>query len=310
MAGGGSRKAIVAALLANAGIAAAKFVGFLMTGAASLLAESIHSVADSGNQGLLFLGGARARRRATETHPFGFGRERYFWAFVVALVLFSLGAVFALLEGIDKYRHPHALESSVVGIVILSVAILLEAWSFRTAIIEARKVKGASRWWKFIRRTKEPELAVVLLEDAGALIGLGLALSGLILADVTDEPRWDAIGSISIGLLLGVIAIVMMREMKSHLIGEGAGPEDQVVIVAAIESAPEVRRLIGLKTLHLGPDEILVGAKVELDGALTFKEVAKAIDAVEERVRSRLPTGAVIYIEPDCYRPDGAEPDG
>jgi cation diffusion facilitator family transporter len=261
----GSRRAIVAAFLANLGIAIAKFVGFAITGAASLLAEALHSVADTGNQALLFLGGARARRRPTPEHPFGYGRERYFWAFVVALMLFSLGGLFAVYEGIDKLLHPHQLESVAIALAVLSVAIVLESLSFRTAFVEAAAVKGEESWWSFIRRSKSPELPVVLLEDTGALLGLGLAFVGVSLAEVTGNPRWDAVGSIGIGILLVVIAIVLAAEMKSLLIGESATAQTESAIRAAIGDGPEVRRIIHLRTLHLGPDELLVAAKVELD---------------------------------------------
>ena len=203
MAGGGhGTKAVIAALAANAGIAVAKFVGFVITGSASMLAESIHSVADSGNQGLLLLGGRRAQREADASHPFGYGRERYFWAFIVALVLFSLGGAFAIFEGFEKIRHPHEVESPGVAIGILLFAIVLETFSFRTAIVESNKVRGDASWWQFIRRSKNPELPVVLLEDFGAEIGLAIALSALTATLVTGDAVWDGIGTLTIGLLL------------------------------------------------------------------------------------------------------------
>jgi cation diffusion facilitator family transporter len=297
----GSRRAIIAAFLANLGIALAKFVGFLFTGAASLLAEALHSVADTGNQGLLFLGGARGRRRPTQQHPFGYGRERYFWAFVVSMVLFTLGGLFAVAEGIDKLIHPHELESPAIAIAILLVAVLLESLSLRTAVREAGQVRGDERWWAFVRHSKSPELPVVLLEDLGALIGLAFALAGVSLSAVTDEPRFDAMGSLAIGGLLLVIAIVLATEMKSLLIGEAASPAVEQRIRAAIEQSPEVRALIHLRTLHLGPEELLVGAKVEMS-ATTGEEIARAIDTVEGRVRATAPIARVIYIEPDVVR--------
>jgi cation diffusion facilitator family transporter len=299
----GSRKAIAAAFLANLGIAIAKFGGFAITGAASLLAEALHSVADTGNQALLFLGGRRARRGPTAEHPLGYGRERYFWAFVVALMLFSLGALFAIVEGVDKLVHPHELESVAIALAVLGVAIVLEAFSFRTAVVEATRVKGDESWWHFIRRSKSPELPVVLLEDTGALLGLLLAFAGVSLAEVTGNPRWDALGSVGIGILLGVIAIVLAAEMKSLLIGESAAPQVEEAIRAAIADAPEVRRIIHLRTLHLGPDELLVAAKVEFDSP-SVPDLAGAIDAVEARIRAAVPIARVIYVEPDLYRSD------
>jgi cation diffusion facilitator family transporter len=304
----GSRRAIVAALLANLGIAVAKFLAFLATGAASMLAEAVHSVADTGNQGLLILGGARARRAPTPEHPFGHGRERYFWAFVVALVLFSLGSLFAISEGVAKLRHPHQIESPGWAIGVLCLALLLESWSLRTAVREANRVRLGSSWWEFVRRAKSPELPVVLLEDLGALLGLLFALVGVVLAMWSGDPRFDAWGSIAIGLLLGVIALVLAIEMKSLLIGEGASPKAQASIREAIESAPGVQRLIHLRTLHIGPDELLVGAKVEFDPEFAAAQVAEAIDALEERVRAGVPAARVMYVEPDVHRARSADP--
>jgi cation diffusion facilitator family transporter len=303
----GSRKAIAAAFLANLGIAIAKFVGFAFTGAASLLAEALHSVADTGNQALLFLGGRRARRPASPQHPFGYGRERYFWAFVVSIVLFLLGGLFALFEGEEKLRHPHELESPEWAIGILLVAVVLEAFSFRTAIKEANKVREGEAWWAFVRRSKSPELPVVLLEDLGALVGLTFALAGVTLAMITDEPRWDAAGSLAIGALLVVIAMVLATEMRSLLIGESASPKVQAEIEQAITGAREVRRIIHLRTMHLGPDELLVAAKLDLD-ADSVADAAKAIDVVEARVRAAVPIARVIYLEPDLYRSEAAQP--
>jgi len=301
----GSRKAIIAAFFANLGIAIAKFVGFALTGAASMLAEAIHSVADSSNQGLLLLGGKRASRAASTEHPFGYGRERYFWSFVVALVLFSLGSLFALYEGVVKLRHPHELESAIVAVVILALAIVFETFSFRTAVIESNHVRGEASWWQFIRHSKSPELPVVLLEDLGALVGLVLALVGVGLAEFTGNPRWDAVGSVSIGLLLGVIAITLAVEMKSLLIGESASPEMQAKIRTAMEGDDSVQRVIHMRTQHLGPDELLVGAKLELDEHLGFAEVAAAVNRIEQSVRAACPQAQVIYLEPDVARSSG-----
>jgi cation diffusion facilitator family transporter len=300
MAGGGhGTKAVIAALVANAGIAVAKFVGFLITGSASMLAESIHSVADSGNQGLLLLGGKRARRDADEQHPFGYGRERYFWAFVVALVLFSLGGAFAIYEGISKIRHPHEVDAPGVAVGILVFAIVLESLSFRTAIREASHVRGDASWWQFVRRSKNPELPIVVLEDLGALVGLVLALVAVAATLATDDPLWDGIGTLSIGVLLSVIAVILAIEMKSLLIGESADARMQEAIRRAIEREPVVERLIHLRTQHLGPEELLVGAKVHFLGDLTVPELVGAVNRVEAGVRQAVPEARIIYIEPD-----------
>jgi len=301
----GSRKAILAAFFANLGIAISKFIGFLLTGSASLLAETIHSAADTGNQMLLFLGGQRARKSATPEHPFGYGRERYFWAFAVALVLFSMGGMFALYEGISKFRDPHEVESLGIAIVILVVAIALESFSLRTAVKESNHVRQpGTSWWRFIRGTKQPELPVVLLEDVGALIGLFFALGGVITAHVTDDARWDAVGSISIGLLLIVIAIVLVIEMKSLLIGESASADMREAIIAAIGSSAHVDQLIHIRTEHIGPDEILVGAKIEYSSSLSADQLVAAINATEEAIRVAVPAATVIYLEPDLQRTD------
>ena len=300
-AGGGGVRAIVAALLANAGIATAKFIGWGITGSSSMLAEAVHSVADTSNQGLLLLGTRTSRRRPTQEHPFGYGRDRFFYSFVVALLLFSLGAVFASYEGIDKLRHPHELTSPIVAVVILVVAIALEAFSFRTAIQESNKVRGDATWWQFIRQAKTPELPVVLLEDAGALLGLMLALIGVSLTAATGDPMWDAIGTLCIGALLGVIAVILIIETKSLLIGEGANPAMLRAIVAELEGGP-VERVIHIRTEYLGPEEMLVAAKIALSAGLTTMQVAQAIDDAELKVRSRFPVARLIYLEPDLDR--------
>jgi cation diffusion facilitator family transporter len=301
MAAGGGTRAIVAALLANAGIATAKFIGYLITGSSSMLAEAVHSVADTSNQGLLLLGGRTARRKATPEHPFGYGRDRYFYSFVVALLLFTLGSVFALYEGIHKLEAHEPLTSPLVAVAILVVAIGLESYSFRTAVHESRPLKGSLTWWQFIRQSKTPELPVVLLEDLGALVGLVLALLGVGLSVLTGDPVFDAIGTICIGLLLGVIAIILIIEMKSLLIGEGAAPPVLAAIVAAVE-AEDVQRVIHIKTQYLGPEELLVAAKIALAPGLPLEAVARAIDGAEARIRERVPDARVIYLEPDLDR--------
>ena len=303
----GSRKAVIAALFANAGIAVAKFFGAAITGSSAMLAEGIHSVADSGNQGLLLFGGTRAAKAPTAQHPFGYGRERYFWAFVVALVLFSVGGLFAIYEGIDKLRHPHEVTSPQWAIGILILGLLLEGYSLRTAVKESNKLRGDAGWWRFVRRTRHPEIAVVLLEDLGAMIGLMLALAGVSLSATLDQPRFDAAATLSIGILLVVIAIVLVIEMKSLLIGESAAAEDERRISAAISESPGVLWLIHMRTQHLGPDELLVGAKVEFARDLSTSELAAAIDTLEERIRDALPSARVLYIEPDLFRTPNAQ---
>ena len=302
MSAQGGSKAIVAALAANLAIAAAKFTGFLITRSSSMLAESVHSLADSGNQVLLLVGGKRAARDADERHPFGYGRERYFYSFVVALVLFSVGSLFAVYEGVHKIQHPEELESAAVAIGILVFAIVAEAFSFRTAIREAKPMKGSLGWGDYIRRAKSPELPVVLLEDFAALVGLVLALLGVGLAILTDEPVWDGIGTLAIGVLLGVVAVVLAVEMKSLLLGESASKEAVEAIRSALVDGTSVLRVIHLKTLHLGPDELLVAAKVAVAPGLALPAVARAIDDAEARVREVEPLARQMYLEPDLDR--------
>ena len=297
----GAKKAIFAAFLANLGIAVAKVAAAIITGSASMLAEAIHSFADTGNQGLLFLGGRRAAKPADQNHQFGYGAERFFWAFVVALVLFTLGALFSLFEGYDKLTNPHEVDSPVVAFVVLGVAVVLESLSLRTAVREANEHRDGRPWLTFIRLTKNPELPVVLLEDTGALAGLVLALSGLALAVLTDEPRFDAVGSLAIGVLLAAIAILLAVEMKSLLIGESALGATERQIQIALETSPEVRSVIHMRTLQLGPEEVLLAAKLDFAVA-DVQTLATAIDTVEARVRAACGEVTVIYLEPDLDR--------
>jgi cation diffusion facilitator family transporter len=299
----GSRKAIIAAFFANLGIAIAKFTGFLLTRSAGLLAESGHSLADTGNQALLMFGSKRGSQPADRAHPFGYGPERYFWAFVVALVLFSMGGLFALYEGIDKLRHPHEVKNAAVAFVILVIAVALEAFSLRTAINESNHIRQPGTSWRsFIRTSKAPELPVVLLEDVGAEMGLVFALIGLILAEVTGNPRWDAVGSIAIGVLLVGIALILAREMKPLLIGEAASDSDLEKITSALGSSVNVNSIIHMRTMHLGPDDLLLAAKVDFDHSLTVEQLAHAIDQAEIALRAAVPKTTTIYIEPDIRR--------
>jgi cation diffusion facilitator family transporter len=301
MAGGGN-KAVVAALLANTGIAITKFAAWGLTQSASMLAEAIHSVADAGNQVLLLVGAKRAKRQADELHQFGFGRERYVYSFIVAIVLFSVGGLFALYEGYHKIHDPHAIDNwKWVPVVVLVAAIVMESFSFRTAIVEANKVRGHVSWSRFIRNARSPELPVILLEDFAALTGLVLALIGVVLTLATGNGVFDGAGSMAIGALLVVVAVFLAIEMKSLLLGESATREAQQKIVAAIESVPGVQKLIHIKTLHLGPEEVLVAAKVAVEPGSDAAAVAAAINAAEHAVREAEPMSQHIYLEPDIY---------
>ncbi|MFI1731925.1 cation diffusion facilitator family transporter [Streptomyces acidicola] len=301
MSASGGTKAIVAALGANLAIAVSKFVAFAFSGSSSMLAEGVHSLADSGNQALLLVGGKKAQREATPQHPFGYGRERYIYAFLVSIILFSVGGMFALYEGYQKILHPHELDNWYWPVGVLVFAIIAESLSFRTAIKESNTLRGNKSWKDFIRHAKAPELPVVLLEDLGALVGLILALGGVGLALLTGDGVWDGIGTLLIGILLILIAVVLALETKSLLLGEAAGAEEVAKIEKALVDGDTVTGIIHMRTLHLGPEELLVAAKVAVQHDDTAAEVATAINAAEARVRESVPIARVIYLEPDIY---------
>lgn len=310
-------KAVVAALLANSGIAVVKFAAFLLTGASSLLAESIHSVADSGNQGLLLLGAKRAKREATPEHPFGYGRERYVYAFLVSIVLFSVGGLFALYEAWHKAHEVHAghsndlLDSGYgwVALVVLGIGVCLEGASFRTAIIESNKTRGQASWRAFIRRAKHPELPVILLEDAAALLGLVTAFAAISLTLATGNGYYDVAGTGVIGVLLVCVAAILAAETKSLLVGESASPASQRRIADAISATPGIESIIHIRTLHLGPDELLVGVKVAVAASATAATIAQTINAAEAAARAAEPTSLLIYMEPDLFDATREAPD-
>lgn len=304
----GGTRAVVAALLANTGIAITKFIAAAISGSASMLAEGVHSLADSGNQVLLLVGGRRSKKAADETHPFGYGRERYVFAFVVSIILFSVGGVFSLYEGIHKLEAHEELNLPWIPLAVLAVAIVLESFSLRTAVRESNKVRGKEGWIAFIRHAKQPELPVILLEDVAALTGLVFAFAGVGLSLLTGDVIWDAIGTIAIGVLLVAVAVVLGIETKSLLVGEGASRADVEKIRAAFNASTRVEALIHMKTLHLGPDELLVAAKVAFPKTTKVADVARAINEVETEIREAVPIARVIYIEPDIYAPTSATP--
>ena len=302
MSAEGGTRAIIAALAANLGIAAAKFVAFAFTGSASMMAEGVHSVADSGNQGLLILGRNRSQRAETSRHPFGYGRERFFYAFIVAVVLFTVGALFSLYEGWHKVSDPHEVDDPIWAFGVLAFGILLEGFSFRTAIKESNRTRGKQSWVSYIRRSRAPELPVVILEDFAALIGLVVALVCVALAVATGNGVWDGVGSMVIGALLAVVAVVLAIETKSMLIGESAVGEIEKRITVELESVEEIDRVIHQLTLHTGPEELLVAVKIAVTSDDTAAEVARGIDAAESRIREAVPMARHIYIEPDLDR--------
>lgn len=298
----GGIRAVVAALLANVGIAIAKFIAFLFTGSSSMLSEAIHSVADSGNQVLLLIGNKRSKKGPDERHNFGYGRRRYVYGFIVAIVLFLVGGLFSLYEGLHKWQHPEPLADWWIALAVLLVAIALESFSFRTAIREANHARGDRSMASFVREARQPELPVILLEDAGALVGLVFALVGVGLAVITGNGRFDAMGAMAVGTLLVVIAVFLAFEMATMLVGESALPEEVAAIRAALEGSDGVLRVIHLRTLHVGPDELLVAAKIAIAHADTGAEIAADIDAAEAAVRAAVPTAAYVFLEPDLDR--------
>jgi cation diffusion facilitator family transporter len=300
-------RAVVAAFAANLGIAVIKFAAFLLTGSASMLAESVHSVADTGNQVLLFVGRGRSIRPPSDEHPFGFGRERYFYGFVVSVMLFTVGAAFSVYDGVHKILNPEAIRSPEIAFGVLALSAVLEAFSLRTGIKEANQVRGNRNWGTFIRRSKAPELPVVLLEDTAALIGLAFAFAGVGLSVLTGDGRWDGAGSLAIGLLLGTAAAILAVEMKSLLIGEAASSEMQQMIIAALEDGPAGVRVIHMRTVHMSPDAVLVAAKIAIRESDTAAQITAGIDAAERRVRTAVPVATTIYLEPDIYRPQEAD---
>lgn len=302
MAAEGTTRAVLAALLANLGIAASKLAAAAFSGSGAMLAEAVHSIADTGNQVLLLIGRHRARSAPTAAHPFGFGRERYFWSFAVAMLLFTLGGAFAMIEGVRKLLHPHRVGSTGWALAVLGVAAVLESLSLRTAVREANRLRGGASWPEFVRRAKVPEIPVVLLEDTGALLGLAIALVCIVLTRVTGNTAFDAGGSLLIGALLCAIALLLAREMKSLLIGEAADPAVEARIQRALRSSGAVRDVIHIRTEHVGPDQLLVAAKVEFDAALSVGELTGAIDAVEAAVRAQVPSARFLFVEPGAKR--------
>jgi len=306
----GGTRAIIAALLANAGIAVTKFIAFLISGSSSMLAESVHSLADSGNQVLLLIGGRRAKRAATPSHPFGYGRERYVYAFLVSIILFSVGGVFSIYEGVHKLQHPEPIEKAWLPIAVLVVAIVLESFSLRTALRESAPYRQGISILVFIRRHKSPELPVIVLEDIAALAGLALALIGVLVAVISGDGIWDGVGTVAIGVLLIVVAVILGVETKSLLIGEGASAGDTDKIRAAANAGPEIESIIHMKSLYLGPDELMVAMKIAVPARASADQVATAIDAVEARIRAAVPEARVIYLEPDIRRAEQAATTG
>ena len=267
----------------------------------------MHSLADCSDQVLLLVGRNRAARAETEEHPFGFGRVRYLYGFLVSVVLFAVGGAYSIYDGIHKIIKPEPLTTAWVAFGVLGLSFILEASSLRVSVKESSKLRRGRSWFTFIRKIKEPDLIVTLLEDAAALLGLLFAFIGVGLAELTGNGAWDGAGSVAIGVLLAGVALVVARETQSLLIGEAASDEAERTIVQALEDGPELERVIHLRTVHLGPDSLLVAAKVAIHPGDTAEAIVRGIDAAESRVREAMPIAHVIYLEPDVYHESRAD---
>lgn len=315
----GSKKVIYLALAANAGIALAKFVAFFITASASILAEAIHSVADTGNQVLLLWGMKRAAQPPDDLHPFGYKKESYFWSFIVAVMLFSMGGLFALYEGVHKLAELRAMDLAgesrpmthpEVAIGVLVFSILLEGFAWRGATKEINKLRGEESMMSFLRKSKSTEIIVIWLEDTGALVGLLLALTGIGLVLLTGNPYWDAYATIAIGVLLVVIAFLVARETKSLLIGEAASAEAQQTIRDLVAETEGVVRLMNMRTMQLGDDEFLAALKIHWEEGLTVDDVAARTNELERRIRATIPRARYVFVEADTYDPQKAASGG
>lgn len=294
----GSVTAILWALGANAGIAVAKFVAAAYTGSGAMLAEAIHSLADCVNQVLLLVGMRQANEGVSEVHPLGTGRVVYFYAMMVALLLFLLGGAFSVYEGVQRLRHPEAVHEPFVALAVLGVSIVLEAFSLRGAMIEIRKTQGDRSFWRWFRETRQSELLVVAGEDIAALAGLSFAFIAVLASHLTGNPVFDAIGSIAVGALLMVVAFLVMREVKSLIVGESAEPEMRRAIRAHVEARPEVVSVISLITLQWG-DAIVVAAQAEMAPQPSATALVDAINVVEDSIQTRWPAVRWVFFEPD-----------
>ena len=320
MASSDSRRVVLAALAGNALIAVSKFVAAAFTGSTAMLAEGVHSVADTGNQALLFLGMRLARRRKTVRHPFGRSVERYFWAFVVSMMLFTIGGVFAVYEGVHKLMAlmdaatgqsaaSHDPSSRLWNYGVLGVSLLFEGGSFLVAFRELRRMRRGGSLWRSLFESRDPTVPVVFMEDAAALTGLLLALVGVGLSDLTGWAGWDGFASVVIGLLLCVVAVLLARDVHSLLLGESATPEDQEAVQRIVEGVEGVRQLTQLLSMHRGPDDVLLALKVAFDPSLPLARIEQLVDEMEAAIRAEMPHMRHIFVEPDSDYDPGQDPD-
>jgi cation diffusion facilitator family transporter len=292
------RGPVVVALLANVAVAAAKFGAYAITGSSAILAESLHSLADSTNEVLLLVGARRSIRPADGPHPFGYARYRYLYAFIVSLTVFWIGGVLAVLEGVTHLASDEPMLDPRWAFAVLGVGAILDGWSFRTTVRAGRSAKGMLSWRQVVRTTKAPELLVVFLEDLGALIGIGIAFAGVALTTITGDGLWDALASILIGALLMAIGLVVNRETQSLLLGESATDEVVARIRTAIATTPGIDAVIDLRTIHLGPDDLVVATGIVVDPVADAGGIVRSIVEAKRRTRETVPFRTVIYIEP------------
>lgn len=296
----GSTAHIVQSLVVNLVIAASKGVAAVITGSGAMLAETIHSAADCGNQGLLLFGVKQSRRPATKEHPLGYGRALYFWSFMVAMLLFSGGGVFSVYEGIHKIRHPEPVEDILVGVIILAIALVLEGWATYGNIVELRKRKKGTPFFRFLRETKDSDLVVVFGENAAAVLGLVLALAALLLSKYTHDGRWDGAGSLAVGVVLVFVAVFLAKEIKSLLVGESADPAIESAVQRIAADDPHIERVLRMLSIQQGPGEVVVAMKVVMKpGLTTGGQVCAAINAFEEKLAAELPEVKWSFVEPD-----------
>ena len=293
-----SLRAILYALLANLGIALAKTWAALFTGSGSMLAEAIHSYADTGNQVLLFIGLKQSQRPPDSEHPLGYGKLSYFWSFIVALLLFSLGGLFSIYEGIHKLAEPEPLNKVWVGLVVLGVAIVLEAGSLSAALREINRLRGARPLRQWLRHTRSAELVVVLGEDVAALVGLVLAFGFVGLTLVTGNLAFDALGSIIIGIVLVLVSLFIARRIRGLLVGRSAEPELQALINRIIAADPAIERLLNTITIQVGP-KVMLAAKIAMRPGLRIEEAVERINELERRLKAEVPEIGWCFVEPD-----------
>ena len=302
------RRAVLTALVANLLVAGAKLGAFALTASSALLAESLHSFADTANEVLLLVGARRSTRPADLRHPFGHARYRYVYAFLVSLTVFWIGGVLAVIEGLVHLASDEPIVDPAWAFAVLVLGAVLDGWSLRTTVRAGRPAKGVLSWKQLMRTTKAPELIVVFLEDLGALVGIAIAAVGVGLATITGAPVWDAVASIAIGLLLMAIGLVVNRETQSLLLGESASKDVEATIREAIAATPGIDGVVNFRTIHIGPDDLVVASGIVVDQAMEAAAIAQAIDAAEERVRAGLPYRTVIYLEPRVADPDERPP--